>query len=125
MIIRTPHLIAAEPLPMTVSDPRHFASSGSGGVPAGQSIIELGSKIGAAGVSRSGSFQDAMLKAVDAVSADQHKASNIIQAAITDPDSVDIHDVTIAQAKATMSLNITRTVLSRLVQGWKDLINTR
>ena len=35
------------------------------------------------------------------------------------------HCATIAQAKAGMSLNIARTVLSRVVQGWKDIINTR
>ncbi|MDR3337515.1 MAG: flagellar hook-basal body complex protein FliE [Treponema sp.] len=38
---------------------------------------------------------------------------------------MDIHDVTIAQAEAAMSLNISRTILNRIVQGWRDLINTR
>ena len=34
---------------------------------------------------------------------------------LVDPDSVDAHDVTIAMAKANLSLNITRTVLDRVV----------
>jgi flagellar hook-basal body complex protein FliE len=66
-----------------------------------------------------------MLQAMDKVSGDQQFASQLVQQSITDPDSVDTHDITIAQAKASMSLNIARNVLSRLVQDWRDLINTR
>jgi len=72
-----------------------------------------------------GGFGDTMLAALDKVSADQQFAANLEQQAIIDPDSVDAHDITIAQAKARMSLDIARNVLSRIVQGWKDLINTR
>lgn len=124
MTLHPPRLLAAERLSMQVSHPKHILPS-EHSVPAGQGISELGNKIGAEAVLRTGSFEDAMLRALDKVSADQQQASTIVQAAITDPGSVDAHDITIAQAKASMSLNITRTVLSRLVQGWKDLVNTR
>jgi flagellar hook-basal body complex protein FliE len=66
-----------------------------------------------------------MLQALDRVSGAQNFASEMQKQAIINPDSVDIHDVTIAQAEASMALGITRNVLSRLVQGWRDLINTR
>jgi flagellar hook-basal body complex protein FliE len=85
----------------------------------------MGDTIGAEAAIRAGAFEDTMLKALDRVSADQEFAGALVQAAITEPGSVDTHDITIAQAKANMSLNITRTVLNRIVQGWKDLINTR
>jgi flagellar hook-basal body complex protein FliE len=92
----------------------------------GNSITEMGRTVGAVGaVGRPGTFQQAMLQALDGVSANQHFASSLHQAAIIDPDSVDIHDVTIAQAQASISLNITRNVLNRVVQAWRDLINTR
>ncbi|MDR0876717.1 MAG: flagellar hook-basal body complex protein FliE [Treponema sp.] len=91
----------------------------------GKNIIKLEEKTGAEMVIRSGGFEQAMLQALDKVSADQQFASTLSQQAITDPDSVDIHDITIAQAKASLSLNIARNVLNRLVQGWKDIINTR
>jgi flagellar hook-basal body complex protein FliE len=91
----------------------------------GKALSELGNKIGVEGVLRSGTFEDAMLKALDMISAQQQAPGNLMQAALTDPETVDTHDITIAQAKASMSLNITRTVLNRVVQGWRDLINTR
>jgi flagellar hook-basal body complex protein FliE len=95
-------------------------AAGSGSV-----ISELGGMIGTDAVTRTGSFEDTMLRALDKVSAEQQFSDSLTQMAITDPGSVDTHDITIAQAKAGMSLNITRTILNRLVQGWKDIINTR
>ncbi|MCL2805354.1 MAG: flagellar hook-basal body complex protein FliE [Treponema sp.] len=68
---------------------------------------------------------DSMLKALDNVSDAQLHASELNKQAIINPGSVDIHDLTIAQAEANMALGITRNILSRLVQGWRDLINTR
>jgi flagellar hook-basal body complex protein FliE len=95
-----------------------YNSSGSG-------IAELGKTIGAADTTKDGIFSEAMLKALDKVSAYQQYHERLLEQAIIDPDSVDIEDITNAQAKARMSLDITRTILSRVVQAWKDIINTR
>jgi flagellar hook-basal body complex protein FliE len=110
---------------MRVTHPKHFSVNPAVPGSIGKNIIELKGKTGADAVVRSGVFEQSMLEALDKVSGDQQRASSLAQQAITDPESVDIHDITIAQAKAEMSLNITRNVLSRLVQGWRDLINTR
>jgi flagellar hook-basal body complex protein FliE len=110
---------------MQVTHPKHFAANPAVPGNIGKNIIALETKTGAGAVTRAGTFEHAMLQALDRVSGDQQFASNLSQQAITDPGSVDVHDITIAQAKASMSLNITRNVLSRLVQDWRDLINTR
>ena len=91
----------------------------------GKNIIDLEKKIGAGGITRAGTFEHAMLQALDRVSGTQQLASNLEREAIVNPDSVDAHDVTIAQGMASMSLNIPRNILNRLVQGWRDIINTR
>jgi len=91
----------------------------------GNDIIRLRDAIGAEGVTGAGTFETAMLNALDKVSGAQKQASFMAREAIINPENVDIHDVTIAQAEANMSLNITRNILSRLVQGWRDLINVR
>jgi flagellar hook-basal body complex protein FliE len=85
----------------------------------------MGRQIGAGAVLPDETFADVMLQALDQVSAAQQFSSDLAQTAITDPAAVDPHDLTIAQAKARMSLDITRTILNRVVQGWRDLINTR
>jgi flagellar hook-basal body complex protein FliE len=91
----------------------------------GNNVIALGKKIGSDGITRAGTFEQAMLQALDKVSGAQQNVNFLEKEAIINPDSVDIHDITIAQAEASMSLGITRNILSRLVQGWKDIINTR
>ena len=112
-------------LSLTTTHPKHMSFNSESYLNQGSKITEMGKKIGADAVTRSGTFQEAMLQALDKVSGYQQFASSLHEAAIIDPDSVDIHDITIAQAEASMSLNITRNVLSRLVQSWRDLINTR
>jgi len=91
----------------------------------GNKALALRDAIGAQGITRAGVFEDAMLQALDKVSGAQLNASALQKEAIINPDSVDIHDITIAQAEASMALGVTRNILSRLVQGWRDLINTR
>ena len=88
-------------------------------------MLKLEDTIGGGHVTGAGTFQQAMLQALDKVSDTHHFASKLQQQAIIDPDSVDIHDITVAQATAAMSLDITRNIMSRLVQSWRDLINTR
>jgi flagellar hook-basal body complex protein FliE len=132
MTIFKPELVYGDKVPMAITHPRHMVPvkgnfSLGGKVLNGQGslIAELSDKIGAESVLRSGTFEDTMLRAIDKVSATQNFADQLAQTAITEPGSIDPHDLTIAQAEAQMSLNITRTVLNRIVQGWRDIINTR
>ncbi|MCL2266282.1 MAG: flagellar hook-basal body complex protein FliE [Treponema sp.] len=110
---------------MNVTREKHMLPPDSPFTGSGNNILNLRDKTGAGAVTRAGSFEDALLQALDKVSVSQLNVSDLQQEAIINPDAVDIHDITIAQAEASMALNITRNVLSRLVQGWRDLINTR
>ena len=128
MTIYRPELVNFNTLrevPLSITHPYHMIPDFRSVLNQGAHLAELGNKIGTDAVIRSGTFADSMLSSLDRVSAYQQFASNMAQTAITDPDSVDAHDVTIAQAQASMALNITRNVLNRVVQGWRDLINTR
>ncbi|MDR2445724.1 MAG: flagellar hook-basal body complex protein FliE [Treponema sp.] len=125
MTLTPPVLTHVDALQLAITNPKHIMPTGGNPFPSGQQIISLEEKIGSEAAIRSGQFDDMMLRALDQVSADEQYSNALIQKAIVDPDSVDTHDITIAQAKASMSLNITRTVLSRLVQDWRDLINLR
>ncbi|MDR2070784.1 MAG: flagellar hook-basal body complex protein FliE [Treponema sp.] len=132
MTVYRPELVQGDLVPMKITHPKHlvpkdgpYTVGGDFARGRGGAVSELGNKIGAESVLRSGKFEDVMLRALDTVSAETQFADNLIQQAIVDPESVDSHDITIAQAKASMSFNITRTVLNRIVQGWRDIINTR
>lgn len=65
------------------------------------------------------------IDALNALNQQQLAVSEVQQKLITDPDSVDIHDVTTAMAKAQMSLDLAQNVIDRLVKGWNELSQNR
>ncbi len=95
---------------MARTSPLHYTSSGQLGRPEAEGKA---------------SFEDALLKAMDGVNAYQMENTSLVQQMLVDPDSVDAHEVTLAMSRASMSLNIARSVLDRVVRAWRDLINTR
>jgi len=115
----------SEMIPMVRTNLNHMGPVNSPYAGSGNNILALEKKIGAEGITKAGTFEQAMLQALDKVSGTQQYASALQQEAIVNPDSVDAHDVTIAQGMAAMSLDITRTLLNRVVQSWNNLINTR
>jgi flagellar hook-basal body complex protein FliE len=102
-------MVTGDLVQMARSDPRHFASNGA--------ITPDAEK--------KGTFEDAMLQALDGVNRFQQDASDLNEALVADPESVDAHEVTVAMSEASLSLNITRTILDRIVRGWKEVINSR
>ena len=114
-----------EHIPMARTHDHHVGPLDSPFAGSGKNILKLRDTIGAEAVTRAGTFETAMLQALDGVSGAQLRASNLQQEAIINPDGVNVHDITVAQAEASMALGITRNILSRLVQSWRDLINTR
>ena len=71
------------------------------------------------------SFGSYILDAVSEMNEQQMDVSRLEQQAIVDPESVDIHDITTAMAKAQMSLSLAKTVVDRVVSGWNDITTTR
>jgi len=72
-----------------------------------------------------GTFESYLLDAMNDMNGQQVAVSKIEEQIETDPDSVDIHDVTTAMAKAQMSLSLAQTVIDRLVTGWNEISTTR
>lgn len=71
------------------------------------------------------SFQSYLLDALESVNTQQLDVNKVQEKLITNPDDVNVADVTIAMAKARMSLNLAQTVIDRLVTGWNEITTTR
>ena len=71
------------------------------------------------------SFADYLVDAMNTVNTQQMDVTKLQEQVITDPDSVDVADVTIAMQKARMSLNLAQTVIDRIVSGWSEITTTR
>lgn len=107
-------------LELTRTDPAHF---GTGKLVSSNSKVDAASFVG--GEKPESDFEKMLISAMSEVNQQQLDVSNISQQLIIDPDSVDAHDVTIAMAKANMSLSIAQAVMDRVIKGWNEIITTR
>lgn len=92
------------------TDPRHI----------GASLNE-----GALSEAKSSGFGGMLLDALASVNQDQQKAMTLNELMVTNPDAVDVHDVTIGLAEANMSLSITKAVVDRALRAYNELMNMR
>lgn len=70
-------------------------------------------------------FGKMLMNSLQEVSSHQNEASDLSVQALVNPESVEAHDVTIAMAKANLSLSIAKNVVDRVIQGYKDITNLR
>ena len=108
-------------LELTRTESAHIGTAPLTGANANHKVDIL---LGAEGESK-GKFQSYLLDAISSLNEQQVNVNHIQEQVITDPDSVDIHDVTIAMAKAQMSLSLAQTVIERVVQGWNEISTNR
>jgi flagellar hook-basal body complex protein FliE len=71
------------------------------------------------------SFQDALVGSLNDVNQLQRAHEELSIQAIIATDSVEAHDLTIAAAKANTSLSITRNIVDRVIQAYRDITNLR
>jgi flagellar hook-basal body complex protein FliE len=78
-----------------------------------------------ANISPESDFGSLLTKALDDVNTLQMEPLRLNEKLVTEPNSVDIHDITLASAKATLSLSITKELFDRAIRAYKELINVR
>ncbi len=71
------------------------------------------------------SFQDSLLGSLNEVNDFQMQHETLSVQSVINPDSVDPHDLTIASAQANLSLNITKNVIDRVIQAYREISNLR
>jgi len=108
-------------LELTRTDPAHIGTAHLSGK---DNVGKVDILIGAEDEKKT-KFQNYLVDAISALNEQQIDVNHIQEQVITDPDSVDIHDVTIAMAKAQMSLSLAQTVIERVVQGWNEISTSR
>lgn len=104
------------------SNMSHLGTSAIGNV---SKALKGNETASAGGTEKKESFRTYLLEAVNEMNSQQLNVSALQEKVITDPDSVDIHDVTTAMAKAQMSLDLAQNVIDRLVKGWNELSQNR
>lgn len=102
--------VSGHKLTLKQTDPRHFAGAGTL-----SGRTEKGDQ----------SFENMMFDALNGVNKLQQESDNLNVQMITDPDSIDAHDVTIAMAKANTALALTKAVIDRGIKAYKEILSIR
>ncbi len=71
------------------------------------------------------SFGKLFTNALNNVNNEQIESMELSELMITDPNSVDVHDVTIAMAEANLSLSMTKSIMDGVIKAYTAIINTR
>ncbi len=71
------------------------------------------------------SFGEYLLDAVSKMNESQIATAELEKKFVADPESVEIHEITNAMAKAQMSLSLAKSVIDRVVTGWSEITTTR
>lgn len=103
-------LAMGDQVSLTRTNARHFNSSGITGEPLS---------------SKENNFSDLMLSKIDNVNEAHTEVNELYQAMLTDPDSVNSDQITIAMKEAEMSLSLTKAVIDKAVSAYKEIINLR
>jgi flagellar hook-basal body complex protein FliE len=72
-----------------------------------------------------GKFGDMLMSALGGVNDSQLNAMSLSQKMVTDPNSVNVEDVTIALADANMALSMTKAIVDRALSAYREIINIR
>ena len=108
MNVIDPSLVTGDSVRLARTDGRHLPGFGEAGKTPG-----------------SGDFSEVLMGALGDANTLQQESTALAQSFITDPDSVDVHDVTIAMAQANMAVQITKQVLDGAIKAYKEIINVR
>lgn len=86
---------------------------------------QIGS-IGSEKVNENGqSFGQMLSQSLNNVSDLQNDATKLGQMAVVNPESVSVHEITVAMAKANMSLNLAKSIIDKSIAGFKEILNQR
>ena len=71
------------------------------------------------------SFSNMLVEALNGVNDLAAESTALTEQYIVNPDSVDVHDVTIAMGKANLALSMTKSVVDNAIKAYREIINIR
>jgi|SRR6056297_1370879 len=68
-------------------------------------------------------FSSILTGKLEEVNRISNESTQLAQQFITDPDSVDAHDVTIAMGKANLAVSLTKSVVDASLKAYREIVN--
>ena len=71
------------------------------------------------------SFSNMVIDALNGVNSLAQESTQLTEQYIINPDSLDVHDVTIAMGKANLAISMTKSVVDNAIKAYREIINIR
>jgi flagellar hook-basal body complex protein FliE len=110
------------------TDPRHLPGTGlkAGPGPApGPSPASRAVAFPQGQETPTASFGQLFVNAFERVNESLLRSQALSQQIITDPDSVDVHDLSIAMAEANLAISMTKNIVDRAVRAYREVTAVR
>ena len=120
MDLLSPLSVQGHQVELKRSDPRHLVGSSGSAASAGFAVKAPG-----AAPTTESEFGKLFVSALNQVNDLQNRSMAMSEAMITDPESVDIHDITVALAEANLALSMTKAIVDRAIRAYRELLSVR
>ncbi|MCF6335408.1 MAG: flagellar hook-basal body complex protein FliE [Spirochaetales bacterium] len=70
-------------------------------------------------------FSNMVIDALNGANSLAQESTRLTEQYIINPDSVDVHDVTIAMGKANLAISMTKSVVDGAIKAYREIINIR
>ncbi len=70
-------------------------------------------------------FSNMVVDALNEANSLAQESTRLTEQYIINPDSVDVHDVTIAMGKANLAISMTKSVVDGAIKAYREIINIR
>ena len=70
-------------------------------------------------------FSNLVLDALNGANSLAQESTRLTEQYIINPDSIDVHDVTIAMGKANLAISMTKSVVDGAIKAYREIINIR
>ena len=111
----TPNSVSGDVISLAKNHPRHMSGT------AGRTVMPLSEKQ----KSKETSFGNLLSQALSTVNSYQQRSLTMNEKLVTDPNEVNVHDVTIALAEANLTLSMTKAIAERVISAYREIISIR
>lgn len=72
-----------------------------------------------------GTFADLLIASLTEVNRAQTVPEELAVQSVINPDSVDVHDITVAAAKADLAIRLARSIIDRSISAYREITSLR
>ena len=118
-----PSSVYGDMISLARTHPRHMGGTAGKGV--APFSAQQAAAPGTESTRKETTFGNLLFQALNTVNNVQRQSLSMNEKLVTDPNQVNVHEVTTALAEANLTLSITKAIAERVISAYREIINIR